>query len=301
MPIYVNNEMVDADMLQQELDMLLQRYQEQNTPPEELQSKQDQVREDAKQNAIERMILVQQAREEVDPPDAEEIEMEFSDLLDKHGGSEKFEREFKKNPGSKKKIKDRIADGLRLERYFERICADVQIPNEDDCRQYYEADPARYEFPEMVRAAHIVRAPGDGQNPQELIAEMMNVREKLLKGAPFADAANAFSQCDDNGGDLGWFPRGQMVPEFEQVVFELEAEQISDVFQTPFGFHIVKLIGKRPGGRRDFEDVRYEIENELLDQRKNERIGSVVDELRKDAEIAEREDEVQDSAEAETE
>jgi len=213
------------------------------------------------------------------------LEREFEELLEKHGGAEQFQREFRKNKGSEQKIKDRIADGLLLERYFDRICADVEAPGEEECRLFYESNPARFEYPEMLRAAHIVRAPSAEQAPQALIAEMMNMREELIKGAPFADMADSRSQCDDNGGDLGWFPRGQMVPEFEEVVFKMQPGEISDVFQTPFGFHIVKLAERRPGGLREFDDVRYEIENLLFDQKKNERIGEVVDELKKDSTI----------------
>jgi hypothetical protein len=288
--IYVNGERIDDDMLQQELELLQRRYLEQGTSYQELEDKQDEVAEDARQNAIERMILIQQARQVEATPSAEDIEREFEDLLAKHGGAEQFQREFKKNKGSERRIKERIADGIRLERYFDRICADIAAPGEDECREYYESNPARYEYPEMLRAAHIVRAPSAGQPPQALITEMMNTREEILKGASFGDTADSYSQCDDNGGDLGWFPRGQMVQEFEDVIFGMDVGDVSEVFQTSFGFHIAKLLDRRPAGTREFEDVRYEIENELFDQKKNARIGEIVDELRKSAEIEEREE-----------
>ena len=284
MTIYVNNEEIAQDMLEQELQMLVERYRTE-LAPDEMQRREEQIRDDARENAIERMILIQQARREIEDPDPEEVQEQFDHLLEQHGGAEGFERQFRKDPGARDRIKSRIADGIRLEQYFDQICAEMDSPGEDECRAYYEQNQEQYQFPEMLRASHIVRSPEEGQRPEQLIAEMMNMREELIKGAPFADMADSRSQCDDNGGDLGWFPRGQMVPEFEEVVFKMQPGEISDVFQTPFGFHIVKLAERRPGGLREFDDVRYEIENLLFDQKKNERIGEVVDELKKDSTI----------------
>lgn len=290
MPIYVNNEEVPVDIIEQELQMLFERYQ-QELSPEELQDRSDEVRKDARENAVERMILIQTARSEIDDPDEDEVQEQFEHLLEQHGGADGFERQFRQDPGAPDRIKARIADGIRLDRYFDDVCGNIESPSEEDCRRYYDENGARFQYPEMLRVSHIVRMPQDGQPAEQLIAEMMNIREEVVKGAPFAEVANAQSQCDDNGGDLGWFPRGQMVPEFEKVVFNMQPGEISDVFQTPFGFHIAKLVEKRPGGMRDFDEVRYEIENDLLDEKKNEKIGELVDELKKDAVVEEKDDE----------
>lgn len=290
MPIFVNGEKLENDILEQELEMLVNRYREESDQAE-LASKEEQIREDAKQNAIERLILIQEARQVVDAPSPDEVESQFSSLMDQHGGAERLEQELSGKADLKQQIKARIADGIRLEKYFDQICADVETPTHDECRQYYDRNRSMFEYPEMLRASHIVRSPENGTPPEQLIADMLNIREALLKGASFAELANSRSQCNDDGGDLGWFPRGQMVPEFEDVVFNMEPGDISDVFQTPFGFHIVKLFEKRPGGVRDFEEIRYEIENDLLEQKKNEKIGTVVDELRKSAKIDEAGDE----------
>lgn len=286
MPIFVNKEEVVDDIIQQELQMLLQRYRQEMTP-EELQEKQSEIQEDAKQNAIERMILTQQAREEIDDIPEEEIESRFEDLKAQHGGKEEIEKNFDLTPEVEKQIKGRIADGIKLDRYFDEKTRDIETPTEEECRENYEAHRDDFRHPEMVRAAHIVRQPAQGQSEPELLADMMNTREQILKGASFEDLANSRSQCDDEGGDLGWFPRGEMVPQFEEAVFNMQPGEISDVFQTEFGHHIVKLLERREAETPEFEEVRYEIENRLLEERKNQLIGEIVDELRKDAEIEE--------------
>lgn len=296
MPITVNNERIADDIMEQELQMLAQRYS-QEMSQEEMQQKEDDIREDAKQNAIERLILIQEARKEIADVPNEEVERKFEELKEEHGGEEELKKKLDITPEMEEEIKGRIADGIKLEQYFEKVTGEIETPDEQECREYYDSHKEEFEYPEMLRAAHIVRQPEAGQSEPELLAEMMNTREALLKGAPFDEMANARSQCDDNGGDLGWFPRGQMVPEFENVVFEMEPDEISNVFQTPFGFHIVKLLDKREAGIQDFEDVRYEIENQLLEAKKNERIGEIVDRLRTEASI----EEIADETEAEEE
>ena len=290
MPIRVNGEPIADDILQQELQMLLQRYG-QEMAPEEMDQKQDEIREDAKQNAIERLILTQKAREEIDDVDPEMVERRYEELKEQHGGEESLRQRMDFTPEVEEEIKGRIEDGLKLEKYFDEITADIGAPDEGECRRYYEENISSFEYPEMLRASHIVRQPTQGQPRETLMAEMMNTREKLLKGAPFAEMANEYSQCDDDGGDLGWFPRGQMVPEFENVVFNMKPGDISGVFETQFGFHIVKLLDKRQAGCRDFEDVRYEIENMLIEMRKNAAIGRLVDQLREGVSIEETPDE----------
>ncbi len=292
MAIIVNGEKVEEDMLQQELQMLLDRYR-QELSPEEIEAKSAQVREDAKQNAIERMILIQQARCEVEDVDDDEVERQFDALVEKSGGLSKVQKHFSEQPGIEEKIRNRIADGLRLEQYFDRECGDVETPSEEECREYYDQHTSMFEYPEMLRASHIVRQPVQGQKPAQLMTVMMNIREQVVKGASFEDVANAQSQCDDDGGDLGWFPRGQMVPEFEEVVFKMEPGEVSDVFQTPFGYHIVKLFNRRPSGVREFDEVRYEIENMIIEAKKNDKIGDIVDRLRESCDIREIEEDKQ--------
>lgn len=296
MAILVNSEKIEEDMLQQELQMLMERYR-QELSPEEIESKRDQIQQDAKQNAIERIILIQQARREINDVDDDEVERQFEALIEKHGGLSKVQKQFSEQPGIEDKIRNRIIDGLKLEQYFEQVCGDVEAPGEDECREYYDLNTSKFEYPEMLRASHIVRQPVQGQNPAQLMTMMLNIREQVIKGTPFEDVANTQSQCDDDGGDLGWFPRGQMVPEFEEVVFGMEPGEVSDVFQTPFGYHIVKLFNRRPSGVREFEDVRYEIENMIIEAKKNDKIGEIVDQLREGCDIRE----VQDDKQIETE
>ena len=287
MTITVNGETLDQPALDQELAMLRQRYSE-KLSPEELKEREPQMASDARENAVERLLLLQEARKEFPSIAQAEIDRQFSELI-KQYGSKEVEADIPED--EVKKAKASLADGIRLEKYFEQICKDVPKPTEEECRTYYEGHKDTFQSPEMVRASHIVRQPSHETDFGTFNAEMLNMREQAVKGADFAQLARQHSHCNDNGGDLGWFPRGTMVDSFEKPVFSLEPGQVSDVFRTEFDYHIAKVHEKRPAGATPFEKVKKDISQALLEQRKNDEIGRVVDRIRESAKIVENNDE----------
>ncbi len=99
--------------------------------------------------------------------------------------------------------------------------------------------------------------------------------------------ANKHSDCPDNAGDLGFFPRGKMVPEFEDEVFSMNPGEISDVFLTPFGYHIAKVYDKKQGEDMAAEEAKKRIKQELMNRKKSQKIEEYADELWEKAEIQE--------------
>lgn len=95
---------------------------------------------------------------------------------------------------------------------------------------------------EMVHAAHIVKNVDEHTSEADALAAMQAALQALQSGRSFEEIADEVSDCRGGGGDLGWFPRGTMVEEFERVVFALRPGEVSDVVRSPFGFHIAKLI-----------------------------------------------------------
>ena len=283
-PILANGEEVLPALVEQELQMLHERYNREMSW-EEIEEKRAKIESDARENAVERVLLMQKARTEIEAVRPEEIEARFMALMQQHGGEEEFHQRFELTDDDLAQIKADIEDGVRLEKYFDRICADAERPGENESRAYYEAHTDEFRTPEMVHAAHIVQHPEPGRPMETVYAELLNVRERLKKGEDFDALAEEFSHCSDGGHDLGWFARGQMVQSFEDVAFSTPVGDISDVFQTEFGYHILKVAERKEAALRPFEEVRYDIESMLFDERKNEAIGAVADELRAAADI----------------
>jgi parvulin-like peptidyl-prolyl isomerase len=108
---------------------------------------------------------------------------------------------------------------LRLDRLMDRWFSALRPPQLEDIRGYYKQNREAFRSPEMVRVSHIVKNVAEGDDSYAAEETMIRARELLLAGAAFAEVARGNSDCLEKGGDLGYFPRGVMVEEFDSVVF----------------------------------------------------------------------------------
>lgn len=139
----------------------------------------------------------------------------------------------------------------------------VEVP-EEKLRQTYEANKDDYVVPEQRRARHIlfeVKETDSAETRAEKLEKAKEILELARQGKDFAELAKEYSEgpSGPNGGDLGFFGRGAMVPAFDEAVFSLQPGEISDVVETRFGFHIIKLEEVHESKSRTFEEVRDEI------------------------------------------
>jgi peptidyl-prolyl cis-trans isomerase D len=138
-----------------------------------------------------------------------------------------------------------------------------------------------YQTPEQIRASHILFNVA-GKDEAAVRAQADTVLQQAKAGGDFAELAKKFSEdpgSRDKGGDLDYFGRGRMVPEFEAAAFALEPGQVSDLVRSQFGFHIIKLADKRPGVTRTFDEVRPQIEEQLRAQRAGDQLATRAAEL----------------------
>ena len=154
-----------------------------------------------------------------------------------------------------------------------KILSEVTL-TEEEVKKYYEANQEMFKAEESVRAKHIL---------VDSLEKAEEVKGAIDAGMTFEEAASLYSTCPSKaqGGDLGSFTRGRMVPEFEKAAFELEVGVISEPVQTQFGYHFIKVEEKQAGSIRPFEEVKNTITNELLSERQNFKYMQFVDELKK--------------------
>jgi peptidyl-prolyl cis-trans isomerase C/foldase protein PrsA len=177
---------------------------------------------------------------------------------------------------------DELRSELRAQLVQERLFHELVYPRvavtEEEIRAELLAHPELQQEPEQVHAAQIVVKELD---------QAKEIRAKLREGAKFADLARERSLSADakDGGDLGWFPRGVMPPQFDTVAFSLGAGQISEVVTTDYGFHIFKLLERRPARKKDLAAVRADIEKRLLRAKQEQAQTDFVTQLRSKAEI----------------
>ena len=154
---------------------------------------------------------------------------------------------------------------LLLDRELAR--STVAVP-QDQIQRYYNDNIQQYSTPERVRASHILLNTG-GKDEAAVRKQAEDLLAKIKAGADFADLAKKYSEdpgSKEKGGDLDFFPRGQMVPEFEQAAFALQPGQVSDLVKTQYGFHIIKVVDKQAGSTQTLDQVRAQIQQTLAAQ-----------------------------------
>ncbi len=140
----------------------------------------------------------------------------------------------------------------------------IQIPAQD-IQRAYDDNQQQYSTPEQVRASHILLKT-EGKDQAAIQKRAEEVLAKARSGADFAALATQFSEDEGSkvkGGDLDYFGKGQMVPEFDKVAFSLPPGQISDLVKSQYGFHIIKVVDKKAGVTKPLAEVRAQIEDQL--------------------------------------
>jgi hypothetical protein len=173
----------------------------------------------------------------------------------------------------------------RVERLAAKLTATLDFPSKRDVKEYYREHRNHFYAPEMVRAAHIVKNIDEGTSESSASDAIRAVEQELREGKPFEEVADLRSDCPGRGGDLGFFGRGQMVKEFEDVVFAMKIGEVSPIFRSPFGFHIAKVYERRAEGIRELSEVWTDIEQHLLRSSKERRLEQFVDELKVKADV----------------
>ncbi len=168
----------------------------------------------------------------------------------------------------------RFKDNLLTNYATEKIFATVTV-TEAEAQKYYEDNKAQLGGGEVVNASHIL------VDSEEKAKE---IYEKIASGEiTFEDGAREYSSCPskENGGNLGEFGRGQMVPEFDKAVFEMsEGEVTSEPVKTQFGYHLIKLISKKEAKAPEYSEVSSEIKEALLSEKRHSAYTSKINQLK---------------------
>jgi hypothetical protein len=270
MALSVNGELIDDAALREERKTV-RRLLAEHMRGESPQAIEERAREWARENVIERVLIRQAAMKDATPIPAEAIDQEMSSLRLTGGDDVRREVELR----------------LLVARYEATVTAHVARPKRKDVVEYYRKNRDSFHAPESVHAAHIVKNVDEQNDENTARNAIEEVQRALQDGGTFERLAGEFSDCPGRGGDLGYFPRGQMVEEFEAVAFALKPGEVSPIFRTSFGFHIVKVYDRRPEGILPLEAVSGAIEERLLAQKKQKVIEQHLDALRAKATVEE--------------
>jgi peptidyl-prolyl cis-trans isomerase D len=154
-----------------------------------------------------------------------------------------------------------------------------------EVERFYNDNIDTYSTPEQVRASHILLKTGEGKDEAAVRAKAEQVlKDAKAPGADFAALAKKYSEDDasaKNGGDLDYFSRGRMVPEFDQAAFSMEPGQTSDLVTSQYGYHIIKVTDKKPGTTKSLDEVKPQITDQLMWEKARAKATEVADAMEK--------------------
>ena len=280
----VNGQEISAEAVNFELDRLVRFYMGHGMTMAEIRQNLPKLEAKALDQAIGAKLLLDQAARLDIPVTEKDIDTEVARVVQQVGGEENYKKALAAQGIAEADFRKELEKGARVNMLVNQACAHVADPTEDEVTAFYEAHKAEYVEPPQVLCQHILVK---GSNDAAL-DKIKEIRERIVNDkADFAEEAKKHSDCPSGaqGGSLGWFGRGMMVPEFDKAAFEMKKGEVSDVVATEFGYHIIYKADERGGGQQTLVDVHDQIKDLLRHEARGKAMDAYVAELREKATI----------------
>ncbi len=257
---------------------VLPQFKAQNPDKEFPEAEREKVEPMILDQLVTRTLLMQVAEEKDVTPDEAMVDQQFEALKAQQPDIADDElRQF-------------IAEELAIQETIQQeVVANIEVTDEE-AKEYYEQHKEQFNEPAQIRASHILiqvdpeATEDDKEAARQKIEEVLTMAEE---GQDFAELAKTHSEGPSNvkGGDLGFFARNSMVKPFEDAAFKLATDEISDVVETRFGYHIIKVTDKKDPRTVSFEEVKDQLKNSLLKQKTNNEVSQWINQLKTEATI----------------
>ena len=232
-----------------------------------------------------RLLAQESAARKIAVPDAD-IEARIAEIRKQFPSQEAFTQTLEQRQMTLQGLRDDAREGMRIDRMLEAEMAGKVTVTPAQLDDFYKKNPDQFKAAERVRASHVlIRFPenADAAAKAQAKARAEEILKALKAGNDFVDIAKTNSQDPGsaaNGGDLGFFERGQMVGPFDQAAFTLPPGQISDLVETTFGYHVIRVAEKQAGRTIPLDEVRPKLQQFLENQNREQQTEVFVDSLR---------------------
>jgi parvulin-like peptidyl-prolyl isomerase len=284
MALIVNGEKIEDSAIQQEVERLRPDY-ERVFSDQDPKEREAQLTDWSRENVIERVLINQEAKENSGKIPEAQVESALAKLKEQYEDKEQLYNDL--GVKNDEDIKEFLQMQMRVEQRLKEVCKDLPKPSQAAIQEYYEKNKEQFKSGEQARIAHIVKYVNFQNDEETAYSAIKEAQDELKNGAAFEAVVEKHTDCADSGGDLGYVMKGQMVEEFEDVVFNLGAGEVSDVFRTRFGFHIAKVYDRKPAVVPELEEVKGGIVDALEKQMRGEAIDEFIDGLKNKAKIEE--------------
>lgn len=284
----VNGVAISKDDFEREMDFYIKRANQsgQQIPEAQMGMMKSQVLD----SLIDRELLFQETKKKGIKVDPKDVAEEFQKIKQRYAKSGEFEQLLSKMGLTESDVQNQIERGMAIQQLIdEEVRAKITIEDKE-VKSYYDANPQLFEQPEQVKASHIlikVDADAPQEKKDEARKKIESIQEKAKNGEDFATLAKTYSEgpSGPNGGDLGYFRRGQMVKPFEDAAFNLKPNETSDIVETRFGYHLIKVVDKKPAQKMAYDDVKERLSEHLKKQKADSEAGTYIQGLRSSAKI----------------
>jgi peptidyl-prolyl cis-trans isomerase C len=248
------------------------------------------IKTDIEGKMIDEELLFQESRKKGITAEPEAITAELKKIKKGFPTDADFKKLMAESGLTEAELRSNIERGQVIKKLIDtQIMALIVIPD-PEIRTFYDTHPDYFKRPEQVRASHIlIKVDPQAEQPvkDEKKAKLQKIQKRLKAGEAFAVLAKEISECPSNikGGDLGYFERGKMVKPFEDVAFKLKTGEVSDIVETRFGYHLIKVVDKKPASVMGYEEVKDKIGQYLKKEKTGKKLKGYIEELRKKAVI----------------
>jgi peptidyl-prolyl cis-trans isomerase C len=271
------------------IDDLARRNQ---LPPQQMQQKNTLFFKDALDNLIGMILLKNESKEKKIAADTAKVEETYKDLVKRFPSEAEFKKALIAQGMTEAELHKNIEQNLVYQQVIDQAVKDVPAPTDVEIKKFYDDNPQYFSAPEQVHAAHILLKIDKNATPEKK-AEAKSKLEALRadiesKKISFADAAAKNSEdpgSAKNSGDLGFFPRGQMVKPFEDAAFSTKPGTLTPVIETQFGYHLINVIELKPAGKTPLEQAKNDIKNFLDRKAKQDAVQKYIADLRQKVKI----------------
>ena len=284
----VNGTVITRQELDRELAFVLREFMKRGQMINDTQI--PALRKNVLEYLINRELLYQAAQKNGNMVNEELINKQFEALKKNFSSEAEFKAALSKKNISEDALKIQIRKGIVIQTFINsKIAAKIRV-SDKEMRVYYDEHPEAFIRPEQVRVSHIlikVSPKADKAEKKKARKKIEKIQTRLKNGEDFTMLAKKFSEgpSASNGGDLGYFGHGRMVKPFEKVAFGLKPGEVSDITETRFGYHLIKLIDKKAEKKVRYENAKTKIEPYLKRKKLQKEVNLYIGQLKEKAKI----------------
>ena len=284
----VNGVTISKDTYDRELDFFVRRAAPGGQQIPDVQMAQ--MKSEVLESLIDRELLFQESKKKGIQVKSDAVSDQLQKIQQRYPNKEEFQKLLSNMGLTESDVQAQIERGMAIQKLIDKEVTEKIKVSDEETKAFYDKNPQLFQQPEQIKASHIlikVQADAPADQKAEARKKIEDVQQKVKKGEDFATLAKTYSEgpSGPKGGDLGYFRRGQMVKPFEEAAFSLKPDETSEIVETQFGYHLIKVNDKKPAKKMTYAEVKDRLNEHLKKQKTDSETNAYIETLRKDAKI----------------